>query len=260
MLIPPPASPLLPATLTAAACAALVASEAVGAEAARALSKLLASTGFVWLAASSGSSSAEANQRSRAASRNSLTAQRSPHARWVLAAALLAWLGDAALLGRSEAAFLAGLGAFLLGHAAYLAAFASAGARLAPTLVAAAALGPPVEAVRRWLWPDVPPDMRLPVALYLSIISAMLATAAALAWQAVAALGQQAPATRAQQRRQQQRRRAALVRLAGAALFLVSDIAVAADRFKGDRLANKLWGLPCYFGGQLLLASTAGAA
>ncbi|PRW39209.1 Lysoplasmalogenase TMEM86A [Chlorella sorokiniana] len=231
-----------------------------GADGPRALSKLLASTGFVWLAAASGAGSAAAARASRAASRRGRAAQRSAHARWVLAAALLAWLGDAALLGRSEAAFLAGLGAFLLGHTAYLAAFAAAGARLAPTLVAAAALGPPVEAVRRWLWLDVPPDMQVPVALYISVISLMLAAATALAWQQAAAAGRQAPATRGAQRQQQQRRRAALVRLAGAALFLVSDVAVAADRFKGDRMANKLWGLPCYFGGQLLLASTAGAA
>ncbi len=260
MLVPPPTSPLLPAALTAVACIALLASETAGAEAARALSKLLASTGFVWLAAASGASSVKPARGGRAASSASKAAQRTAHARWVLAAAALAWLGDVALLGRSKAAFLAGLGAFLLGHAAYLAAFASAGARLAPTLVAAAALAPPIEAVRRWLWPGVPSEMQVPVALYIAVISLMVAAAAALAWQQTVAAGKQAPATRAQQQRQQQQRRAALVRLAGAALFLISDVAVAADRFKGDRLSSKLWGLPCYFGGQLLLACTAGAA
>lgn len=255
MLIPPPTSLHLPAALTLTACVALLASEAAGAAAPRAISKLLASTGFVWLAAACGGSPASTARSTRAAGRRQ---QRSAHARWVLAAALLAWLGDAALLGRSEAAFLAGLGAFLLGHLAYLAAFASTGARLAPSLAAAAALAPPVEAVRRWLWPDVPHEMQVPVVLYISVISLMLAAAAALAWQQLMPAERRAPATRSQQRQQQRRRRAALVRLAGAALFLMSDISVAADRFKGERLLNKLWGLPCYFCGQLLLASTAG--
>lgn len=251
-----PSLSALPAVLTLAACAVLLASEAAGWASARALSKLLASSGFVWQAA--GAAAAAPAPSSRSASPRQ-AAKQAAHARWVLLAAALAWLGDAALLGRSDAAFLVGLGAFLLGHAAYLAAFACAGARLGPTLAAAAALAPPVGAARRWLWPDVPAGMRLPVAIYMAVISLMLAAAAALAWQ-------QAPAAprgacpHAPPQRVRQRRRAAMVRLAGAALFLVSDIAVAADRFKVERLLNRLWGLPCYFCGQLLLASTAGDA
>ncbi len=46
---------------------------------------------------------------------------------WVLAALLLSAIGDVALLDRSATMFLLGLGSFLLGHLAYVVAFAAAG-------------------------------------------------------------------------------------------------------------------------------------
>lgn len=42
--------------------------------------------------------------------------------------------------------------------------------------------------------------------------------------------------------------------LAGAFLFFLSDLSVARERFVAPGFANKLWGLPFYYGGQLLLA------
>ena len=42
--------------------------------------------------------------------------------------------------------------------------------------------------------------------------------------------------------------------LTGAVLFFVSDLAVARDRFIARTFANKAWGLPLYFSGQLLIA------
>ena len=42
--------------------------------------------------------------------------------------------------------------------------------------------------------------------------------------------------------------------LAGARLFFVSDLTVARDRFVARASANKAWGLPAYFSGQLLIA------
>ena len=42
--------------------------------------------------------------------------------------------------------------------------------------------------------------------------------------------------------------------LAGASLFFASDLAVARDRFVARTFANKAWGLPAYFSGQLLIA------
>ncbi len=44
--------------------------------------------------------------------------------------------------------------------------------------------------------------------------------------------------------------------LVGALMFYISDLAVARDHFLAPSFANKAWGLPLYFGGQLLLAST----
>jgi uncharacterized membrane protein YhhN len=44
--------------------------------------------------------------------------------------------------------------------------------------------------------------------------------------------------------------------LAGALAFFASDLAVARERFVERSFANKLWGLPLYYGAQLLLAST----
>ena len=45
---------------------------------------------------------------------------------------------------------------------------------------------------------------------------------------------------------------------AGAALFWLSDLTVARDRFVRASFANRLVGLPLYYAGQLLLASTVG--
>jgi len=53
---------------------------------------------------------------------------------------------------------------------------------------------------------------------------------------------------------------AGLALLAGALSFYVSDLAVARDRFVAPGFSNRLWGLPLYYGGTLLLATTAGAA
>ena len=44
--------------------------------------------------------------------------------------------------------------------------------------------------------------------------------------------------------------------VAGAALFLVSDLAVARDQFVQRAFVNRLWGLPAYYAGQLLIAWT----
>jgi uncharacterized membrane protein YhhN len=157
-----------------------------------------------------------------------------PYGRGVLAALLLGWLGDVLLIPKgAKRAFLVGLASFLLGHLAFALAFAVrgvAGPWLAAGAVAAAAAALPVH---RWLAPHVPPALRLPVRAYVGVISLMVATAAG-------AFG----ATRD----------AAL--LAGALGFFASDLAVARERFVAKGFVNKLWGLPLYYGSQLLLAST----
>ena len=42
--------------------------------------------------------------------------------------------------------------------------------------------------------------------------------------------------------------------LAGAWGFAISDLAVARDQFVTPGYQNRLWGLPLYFGSQMLLA------
>lgn len=191
----------------AALLALHLAADARGLAVPRAAGKLGASLGFVGFALSRGVHAA--------------------FDRWVLAALVLSLLGDALLLSRRRAAFLAGLGAFLLAHLAYAAAFLGRGERLAwpaPVLAAAVAL------ILRWLWPRLG-GLRGPVVAYALVIAAMV-------W---LALGM-APAA---------------VRL-GAVLFFLSDLAVARDRFVAPGLANRLVGLPLYYAGQLLLASAVG--
>jgi uncharacterized membrane protein YhhN len=44
----------------------------------------------------------------------------------------------------------------------------------------------------------------------------------------------------------------------GALLFLLSDLAVARDRFIAPGFANRAWGLPVYFCAQMVLAASVG--
>ena len=158
----------------------------------------------------------------------------SPFGRWMLVALVLSALGDAFLLGRSEPFFRAGLGSFLFAHVAFAGAFAVRG--LAGVgVVSAAGFGFLAVVVLRWLRPHLPERMRLPVVAYAAAISLMGTAAVATVvdaweWRIVA----------------------------GAGLFIVSDLAVARNTFVAPGFGNRLWGLPLYYGGQLLLAWVAG--
>ena len=159
-----------------------------------------------------------------------LAVSRGPHDRFglsVLAALVLSLVGDALLLSARKPAFLAGLVAFLLAHVAYVVSFVPL-ARPSP-LVLAAILAVTAGVVR-WLWPHAG-ELRVPVLAYAVVIAAML-------W---LALGVPRVAVQA-----------------GAALFWLSDLTVARDRFVRASFANRLVGLPLYYAGQLLLASTVG--
>lgn len=147
-------------------------------------------------------------------------------------------IGDIALLGKSSRAFLAGLGAFLVGHIGYVVAI---GYLVAPgSWLSGAGLlaGVPVVAggiALAMLWPKLG-EMRIPVIAYVLAIVTMVVAAIA-AW-------------RTEALPDPQRTRLAL----GAVLFFISDLAVARDKFIAPGVANRLWGLPTYFGGQLLIA------
>ena len=147
----------------------------------------------------------------------------------VVLALALCLVGDVCLI--FPQAFLAGLAVFLLGHVAYAVAFASVAPPRGwsvPFALAVAAAG--VAAVR-WLWPYLG-DMRVPVLAYVVVISVMV-------WGALSAA----------------RAGAVPVRVAvGAGLFYLSDLTVARDRFVKLGFVNRAWGLPAYYGAQVLLA------
>lgn len=161
-------------------------------------------------------------------------AEPSLYATAILVGLVLSWWGDVLLIPRDRpAVFRLGILAFLLGHVAYSAAFLARGVDWTATMASAALLAVAGAAILRWLGAHTPDDMRLPVRAYVGVISTMLALAVGT-W---AAHG------------------APLV-VAGAAMFYLSDLSVATDRFVRRSFLNRLWGLPCYYVAQLVLAFT----
>ena len=126
-----------------------------------------------------------------------------------------------------------GLVSFLLGHVGFAVAFALRGTDPLWMAVAAVLVLPPGFVVLRWLRPHLPDRMRIPVFAYVAVISLMLVTAVGAAAAAnLAAIG------------------------VGAICFYLSDLHVARHRFVSQTFWNKSWGLPLYYGAQLILAST----
>lgn len=158
----------------------------------------------------------------------------STYGRILLAALVLSWFGDMLLLGSDPALFIAGLFCFLAAHLAYVAAFSHRGLSdrwMFPALlpVAVASLLALV-----WLGPALPDGMVLPVRAYTLVISIMVVTA----WGARGAGGP-------------------WLLPAGATLFYVSDLSVAAMQFADPGWPTYVLGLPFYYTGQLLLAASA---
>jgi uncharacterized membrane protein YhhN len=153
---------------------------------------------------------------------------------WILVGLVLCWLGDVLLIpAESPGAFRLGIASFLLGHVAYAGAFTRVGIDLPSGIGAVLMLSVVAIPVLRWLRPHVPPDFVVPVFAYVVVISLMLAAATgATVYSRCGWL------------------------LVGAGLFYFSDLAVARDRFVTPGFWNRAWGLPCYFGAQLVLAST----
>jgi uncharacterized membrane protein YhhN len=153
--------------------------------------------------------------------------------RLVLVALALSWVGDLLLTYTARNAFLAGLVAFLLGHVAYVIAFGSLGVSLPVIAGVAVAIAILDVFVWRWLAPHVG-DMAGPVAAYVAVISVMVLMA-------FGAFGSGATW---------------MIPL-GATLFFVSDMLVARNQFVSPDIVNRVWGLPLYFGAQILLALSA---
>ncbi len=215
---------LLPIIFTAVCVACLVGlvvAERIGSRRGRYVTKPAASAAFILAALT-------------------LSATGTSYGTWIVVGLVLGAGGDVALMFEGEKAFLAGLGTFLLGHVAYVVAFAAVtpyqawATPLALVPLAGAA------AVTCWLWPHLG-SMRIPVLCYVTVITLM----------AIGALSAQTDA-----RALLDSTHARLL-TAGALLFFASDVFVAREKFVAGGWINRAWGLPAYYGGQLLLAWSA---
>ncbi len=168
--------------------------------------------------------------------RYGLGAPTAADAAWLLPGFALHALGDALLLGTGRW-FLAGLGAFLVGHVAYAATFAELAARVAPdaawtpAVLTLAAMGAAIAALLAWMGPRLG-RMRAPVLAYMVTISFMVAAAV----QASAALG------------------GAWLAVAAVA-FALSDVLVARNRFVSPSPWNRYVGLPMYYVAQAMFGA-----
>ncbi|WP_338497296.1 lysoplasmalogenase [Streptomyces sp. SJL17-4] len=142
------------------------------------------------------------------------------------AALLLGWGGDVFLLSDADWAFLVGMGSFAAGHVCYLVLFGrrrtspALGALYAAVLVGTVVL----------LWPDLPADLRVPVAGYSLLLTAMAYRASARG----------------------------LLAGVGGALFLLSDTLIATGVAEWPQLpAPDFWVMLTYIAAQYLLPAGA---
>lgn len=152
----------------------------------------------------------------------------------LLAGLVLCLAGDVLLIPQDRpAVFRGGVFAFLLGHVLYSAAFLTQPLDAFGLAAGAVLLAVVVGGVLGWLGAALPSDMVWPVRVYMVVIGVL----AALACAVTAAGGPWAVAV-------------------GALAFTASDVSVARDRFVRHEFLNRAWGLPLYYGAQLLLATT----
>ena len=177
-----------------------------------AAAKLAASCGFILLAIKAGS-------------------LESRYGRVILLGLSFSWLGDALLIGRTEAMFLLGLGAFLFAHVTYISAFIVRGTNLKWGASTASVIVPVAVAVSWWLAPSVSQELLFPVRAYTTVISLMVIAAFAT-----------------------HGKEASRLIVAGAVLFFLSDLSVASLRLLQTEAATYVWGLPSYYAAQVCLA------
>lgn len=152
----------------------------------------------------------------------------------IFAGLLLSLFGDLFLIGISEQAFVLGLGFFLLAHIAYIVAFVTFGTDRKWAIAAAIPISAITVIVAIWLTPSIPTDLLIPVRVYSIVIGLMV----------IAAFGARGAG-------------ASSLVVAGALMFFVSDLSVAATRLVHVSFPTIIWGLPLYYAGQLCLAVSA---
>lgn len=154
----------------------------------------------------------------------------SPAGRIVFLGLVLSAAGDMLLLSADRQFFLFGLVSFLFAHGAYIVAFLKLGIDKRRALFAAVPLIALSAAVSLWLEPYVGADLLLAVRIYTTVITLMV----------IAAYGVGG-------------NHGSLLIPAGASLFYFSDLSVAAGQFVQADFPNFVWGLPLYYGGQVLI-------
>ncbi len=147
--------------------------------------------------------------------------------------------GDVLLALPQKKAFMAGLVSFLIGHLFYVAAFFKLSSSHALLWVGAAIVVPAGIVVFTWLKPHLG-SMKIPVLLYIVIISLMLVGAITIFGDDH--LGKSFH----------------ILVMAGAFCFYCSDIFVARHRFVRKEIINRYIGLSLYYTGQFLLAFSVG--
>jgi uncharacterized membrane protein YhhN len=149
----------------------------------------------------------------------------------VFAGLALSFFGDMFLIGQSQRNFLLGLTSFLLAHIAYITAFVTAGLNRKWALRAAMPVIAIAVLILAWISPNVAPYLATPVYIYTAVISLMV----------IAAFGARGAG-------------ASKLIVAGALMFFVSDLSVAAQRILQSDFPTIIWGLPLYYAGQLCFA------
>ncbi|MFC9604255.1 lysoplasmalogenase [Streptomyces niveus] len=153
-----------------------------------------------------------------------VAARRGP--RPLVAALLLGWGGDVFLLSSDDTAFLAGMGCFAAGHLCYLTLFRRRRRRTRVDL--AVGYGLLLLVTLALLWPGLPAELRLPVAVYSLLLAAMAYRASGLG----------------------------VLAGAGGALFLLSDTLIATGVAEWPQPpAVDLWIMLTYIAAQALLTA-----
>lgn len=149
----------------------------------------------------------------------------------ILTALILSWAGDVMLLSLRSPLLLGGIAAFFFAHLAFAAAFAFLALNTAWFVVGLLVMTGVAALLLIWLWPHLLSSYRFAVPAYLVAIITMTS----LAIGTVSAEGSWLLAI-------------------GAVTFAVSDISVARDRFVKRSIVNRAWGLPLYYGAQIIFA------
>ena len=161
-----------------------------------------------------------------------LRAPKSAYRDRIAAGLALSLAGDVLI----ERSFVAGLGAFLLAHVAYIAAFLADTRR--PGLLRALPIAAYGAGMTAFLWPGLG-GLKVPVLAYVTAICTMV-------WRAAARVGHTG-AVRPDERSA----------LAGAILFALSDTLIALDRFHAPIPAASVPIMLLYWAGQLGIARSA---